>query len=328
VVLGAGAVGGVVGGLLFRSGHGVTLVARGEHLQALQADGLRLETPTYIDVLDIPAIADLASVDWRPDVVVLLAVKSHQTPEALAALAAAAPPAVAVVCVQNGIANEPSAMRLFQNVQAVCVACPTTHLSPGVVQAWAEPVPGLLDIGRYPSGVDRVTEAVAEAFGKAGFRSDAVADIQRWKRRKLILNLGNAIEAVCGPPARGGRLTELVTEEGERTLEAAGLEAATAAEDQARRGDLRWGLIGGRPRPGGSSWQSLARATGNIETDYLNGEIVLLGRIHGVPTPANHLLQQLARDAASGRRGPGFIAESAVLDVLGTSSGDTLDPGT
>ena len=64
-----------------------------------------------------------------------------------------------------------------------------------------------------------------------------------------------------------------------------------------RRADLlQLGMIGGQTRPGGSSWQSLRRGTGDIETDYLNGEIVFLGRMHGVATPANAMIQRLARE--------------------------------
>ena len=67
--------------------------------------------------------------------------------------------------------------------------------------------------------------------------------------------------------------------------------------------------IPGRERGGGSSWQSLARGTGNIESDYLNGEIALLGRLHGVPTPVNALLQRLAAEAAARRDPPGQLTE-------------------
>ena len=52
---------------------------------------------------------------------------------------------------------------------------------------------------------------------------------------------------------------------------------------------------------GSSSWQSLARGTGSIEADYLNGEITLLGRLHGVPTPVNAMLQDVANDMARER---------------------------
>ena len=59
---------------------------------------------------------------------------------------------------------------------------------------------------------------------------------------------------------------------------------------------------------GGSSWQSLARGTGSIEAEFLNGEIVLLGALHGVPTPVNALLQRLAIRAAAEGAGAGILA--------------------
>jgi 2-dehydropantoate 2-reductase len=137
-----------------------------------------------------------------------------------------------------------------------------------------------------------------------------------------VTNLGNAIEAVCGPQARQGRLGDRLTHEGETVLAAAGLEAATADEDRARRADLlRLGKINGNARPGGSTWQSLHRNTGDLETDYLNGEIVLLGRLHAIPTPANELLQQLARDCATGRRAPCSLPEADILGRLDNTAG-------
>ena len=75
------------------------------------------------------------------------------------------------MCLQNGVANEPAALRLFPNVPAVSVARPTSHLEPGVVAAWSTPVTGLLDIGRYPTGIDQVDEGVAAGFRAATFSS-------------------------------------------------------------------------------------------------------------------------------------------------------------
>ena len=68
-------------------------------------------------------------------------------------------------------------------------------------------------------------------------------------------------------------------------------------------------------RGGGSTWQSLARGT-PVETDFLNGEIVRIGTVHGVPTPANVLLRNLAYDAARAGRKPGFMSASQVLSQL------------
>jgi 2-dehydropantoate 2-reductase len=139
----------------------------------------------------------------------------------------------------------------------------------------------------------------------------------RWKYRKLVLNLGNAIEAVTGERGRAGPLAERLAAEGEAVLAAAGIDVASADEDTARRGDLlRMRPIDGRRRQGGSSWQSLARGLGTIESDYLNGEIVLLGRVHGVPTPANDLLQRLARRLAAEGRPPGALTADEVLAQL------------
>jgi 2-dehydropantoate 2-reductase len=110
-----------------------------------------------------------------------------------------------------------------------------------------------------------------------------------------------------------------VWEEGEACLRAAGTEYVSVEEDRARRGDrLHPGDdVSGYPRGGGSSWQSLARGQGTIETDYLNGEIVLLGRLHGVPTPVNGVLQDMANRMARDRVAPGTISPDEVLALLG-----------
>ena len=64
----------------------------------------------------------------------------------------------------------------------------------------------------------------------------------------------------------------------------------------ARRSDaLRLAPVAGKPRGGGSTWQSIARGAGSVETDYLNGEVALLGRLHNIPTPANEALQRISQ---------------------------------
>jgi 2-dehydropantoate 2-reductase len=55
---------------------------------------------------------------------------------------------------------------------------------------------------------------------------------------------------------------------------------------------------------GNSTWQSLVRGAGSVETDYFNGEIALLGRLHGVPAPINAALQRAARATARDNRPP------------------------
>jgi 2-dehydropantoate 2-reductase len=269
-------------------------------------------------VLPIPVTGWAHHVEWREDDVVLLAVKSQDTEVALRQVRACAPRSVAVVCLQNGVANEPAALRRFAHVYGICVMCPASHLEPGVVVASSSPVTALLDIGRYPSGADDVAEQVAAALSSSTMESVVRPDIMRWKYTKLLRNLGNAVDAICGPGHRDTRLAGLAWEEGEACLEAAGIEHVTVDEDRARRGNrLNPGDdVSGYPRGGSSSWQSLARGQRTIETDYLNGEIVLLGRLHGVPTPVNVLLQATANRMAHDRAAPGSITADELLGLL------------
>jgi 2-dehydropantoate 2-reductase len=185
------------------------------------------------------------------------------------------------------------------------------------VQAHSRPTTGILDLGRYPSGVDDTAKQVSAAFAGATFSSDPRPDIMRWKYRKLVLNLGNAVEALTGDRTWSSPLVRGAIEEGEAVLAAAGIDVASREEDADRRGDLiSLQDVGGVPRGGGSSWQSLQRGTGSIETDYLSGEIVRLGRVHGVDTPVNALLQREAAAIALRGDGPGVLGSDELLARL------------
>ncbi len=318
VVFGAGAVGGVVGAQLHRANHDVTLVARGDHFAAIRDRGLGFESPAESVRLDIPVVADVADAGVSPETVVLLTVKTQDTAEAIRALRAVAGSDTPVVCVQNGVESERVVTRGFANVYGVPVMCPCLFLEPGAVRAYSAPITGILDLGRYPEGVDDTAAEIAAAFTSASFVSEVRPDVMRWKYRKLIRNLRNGIEAVCGREASRGRIGEMTTREAEHVLDVAGIDVAPLAEDEARRGSiLQTGPVGGTPRPGGSVWQSLTRQVGTVETDYLSGEIVQLGRLHGVGTPVNALLQRLAFDMASKRTPPATVTEAEFLAMLG-----------
>jgi 2-dehydropantoate 2-reductase len=304
IVYGAGAVGGVVGALLAEAGEEVVLIARGPHAEAIRRSGLRVESPVGTRVVRAAVTEDPVAAAIGEGDVVLLGMKSQDTVAALDALRRSAPATTPVVCLQNGVDNERAALRVFPNVYGVCVMCPCSHLDPGVVEASSHPVPGLLDIGRYPSGIDETCRRTAAAFRRASFESVERPDIMRWKYRKLLMNLGNAVEAVCQRPV-DGEIRRRVIDEGVSCLREAGIEFASEEEDRGRRGDLlNVQPVAGQLREGGSSWQSLERKAGSIESDYLNGEIVLLGRTSGIATPVNSLLQQLAGEMAASGAAP------------------------
>ncbi len=331
IVIGAGAIGGTIGGRLAVGGHEVVLVARGAHLDALRTRGLRLATPDGTSTLDIPAVAGPGELGLREDDVLLLATKTQDAEPLLAEWAwqpvrnsTAAAAALPVVCAQNGVASERIALRRFRQVYGMCVWLPATHLEPGVVEANGVPLAGLLHIGRYPSGADATAEQIGADLTASGFLAPVTADVMRWKYGKLLANLSNATEAVCGHDAwlHATDLRRRVTAEGRAVLDAAGIAYASNKESAAIRADqVQIIPVNRAERSGGSSWQSLTRGTGSIEADYLNGEIVLMARERGIPVPVNEALQRLANQAARDRRPPGSATPDEVLALAALPAG-------
>ncbi|MCY0934078.1 ketopantoate reductase family protein [Streptomyces sp. H34-S4] len=293
IIIGAGAIGATIGGRLAESGSEVVLVARGAHAEALRTHGLRLTTADGERVHHLPVVGGPAELgELRPDDVLLLTVK---TQDALAALEAWADAEVSgggtaaqrlpLLCGQNGVESERLALRRFARVYGVCVWLPATFLEPGVVSALCAPLTGILHIGKAAGGADAPARRIAADLEKAGFAAPVVEDVMRWKHAKLLGNLGNAIQATTGPepePAKAALLLRAIRE----------------AQAEAPAGEVR----------GGSSWQSLARGTGSVEADYLNGEIVLLGRLHGVATPVNDTLRHAANIFAREGLPPGAMS--------------------
>ncbi|WP_328493248.1 ketopantoate reductase family protein [Streptomyces sp. NBC_00414] len=336
IIIGAGAVGGAIGGRLAGSGHDVVLVARGAHHEALRERGLRLVTPDGPSTHRLPTADGPGALgELRADDVLVLAVK---TQDSVAALEAWGPAPVAgggtaaerlpLFCAQNGVESQRLALRRFRRVYGVCVWLPATFVEPGVVSAAGAPLTGILHLGRFPHGTDDTVRAVAADLSASRFEAPVVADVARWQYAKLLANLANAIEAVSGvvDSEEAVALQGRVRAEGEAVLVAAGIPYASEEEQKEARADkMRLvPLDGGPGRGGGSSWQSLSRGTGTIEADYLNGEIGLLGRLHGVSTPLNDLLQRLANGFAREGRGAGSmrVAELARLaDEAAASAG-------
>ncbi|MBL1103633.1 ketopantoate reductase family protein [Streptomyces sp. 5-8] len=318
IIIGAGAVGGTVGGRLAQAGREVVLVARGRHLAALREHGLRLRVPEGELTYRPPAVDGPDPLgELRADDVLVLSVKTQDTVAALDTWAdvpvaggGTAAERLPLVCLQNGVEGGRLALRRFRHVYGVCVWLPSAFVEPGVVSAAGAPLTGILTLGRVPHGTDDTARRIAADLTEAHFEAPVVPDVARWQYAKLLANLGNALEAVAGPVAsdEARALFARVRAEGEAVLAAAGIPYASAAEEQAARGDKVTQVpLDGGPRGGGSSWQSLVRGTGTIEADYLNGEIVLLGRLHGVPAPLNELLQRLADRFARERRAAGSL---------------------
>jgi 2-dehydropantoate 2-reductase len=324
VIYGVGAVGGVLAAKLALSGAEVVGIARGPQLEAIRKTGLLLRTPEGEATVRFGAAGDPEEVPFAEDDVVILAVKTQDTPIALQRLRAAGVSGQAIVCAQNGVTNERFALRRFPNVYAMTVILPATFVTTGEVTAFGAPHAGILDLGRYPSGSDDTAAAIAAALNRAGFASAVDPEIMQAKYGKLVMNLANIIEAALAPGDHAA-LVKAARDEALAVYAAAGIQFRDVGEGDPRRQSLmQFTAIAGASRVGSSTVQSLVRHTGSIETDYLNGEIVLLGRLHDVPTPVNVYFSGLAQRIVGEKLKPGVIsaAEAAhEIAVLGAVAG-------
>lgn len=311
IVFGAGAVGSLVGGRLRQGGADVMLVGRRPHVEAIASGGLRLRTAQGTETVEVPAVETLTELSPHPDDLVLITAKTQDT-GAIHDTIAAWNPDAAIVCGTNGVEHERTALRRFARVYAMVVQTPAQFERPGEVTALCGPTNALLDLGRYPSGVDdTASELAAIIEASPHLSSVADPDIMVKKYGKLLVNLGNVPDAALGLAGRRHPLTTLAGDEAKHTYEAAGIRWEQSAEQDVtykkRMGELRFEIPEGDTFLGGSTWQSLAKGSTSLETDYFNGEIVLLGRLHGVPTPANEFLQHFAQRMLRERIGAGSM---------------------
>ena len=317
IVYGAGAIGGVVGGHLALTGTDVVLIGRPGHIQAINEHGLRFVTPTGTHTLRLPAVTSPDQIDFRPDDIVLLCAKGQNTEEALHDLRAVVDD-MPVFCLQNGVRNEETALRHFPRVYGVMVRVGGVYVTDGEVIARRDP-PGWLIIGKYPAGKDDLAEAAAQRLRRAGFFVLVTPDVMPYKWGKLMLNLGNAIGAITN--ARGGandRVHAAVHEEAQRVLSRAGIRWISNEElaevwpesTERPRGSIR-------TEAQSSTWQSLARRQGTVETDFLNGEIVRRAEALGLKAPVNQGLLRIAEEMAANGDTPGKYSPAELCRLLG-----------
>ncbi|MEE2875576.1 MAG: ketopantoate reductase C-terminal domain-containing protein, partial [Chloroflexota bacterium] len=148
----------------------------------------------------------------------------------------------------------------------------------------------------------------------SGFSATPDEEIMKLKYAKLITNLNNAVGAICGFESDSKDLYSRLKDEALDILDKAAIEFDRERETQ------KYTLLGraevsGAPRGGSSSWQSVIRG-GQIEVDFLNGEIVLIAKKMGIDAPANSLIQELAQKTAHETLKPGWISPKEILEIL------------
>jgi 2-dehydropantoate 2-reductase len=265
IVYGAGGIGSIIGGHLFRTGKDVVLVGNGQHVDRIREAGLRLLTPDETYVLKIPAYktADELTPFGEDDVVILTA-KSQHTATCLGQLKnAGAPRSLPIVCAQNSIVNEPAATRVFDNVHGAVLNMPAIFLTPGEVIHPITGNGGFIEMGRYPVGSDELARGVAHALLEAGFACKVIDHVMRTKGAKTLLNLNNALEAITDAKGDADAYNRAARAEAEEIWRRAGIEWEDFNEYEKRSKAIRGtnkmprGYEGDTKRS--STWQSLVK---------------------------------------------------------------------
>lgn len=281
-VMGAGAVGCYFGAMLARAGHGVTLIGRSQHVEAIRQHGLLLEHRDFKDHVRVAATTDAIGVVEAD--VVLFCVKSADTEAAGRLIAPHLKQGAVVLCLQNGVDNAERLQATIDQIAVPAIVYVAAEMAgPGHVKHHGR---GELIIGASPSSA-----SVAATFTQAGVPtavSDKVAN-ELWL--KLITNCAyNALSAVAQMPY--GRLfkvdgvTEVV-----RTVVRECTEVASALDIAVPENidETVLALAGSMPNQYSSTAQDLARGK-KTEIDYLNGYVVRKGEELSIPTPVNRAL--------------------------------------
>jgi thiosulfate/3-mercaptopyruvate sulfurtransferase len=326
VVIGAGAVGITLAAELQAAGKDVVLAARGTQLAELQAGRFTYIRPTGTRSLTLPAVGSPTELALSQDDVLVLATKTQDADAALADWAwqpvslagGSSRPAAAVlplITTQNGLDAERAALRRFATVLAGVIWVAATYVRTGEVVTAGGPAVGVIWLGAYPDRAHPGLAAIAGDLSAAGFLVEVVDDISRWKAAKLLASVTFALDALYEPGDPRADAATLLREEARHILTAAGQGIADAAEEATVDfGRFVADSVPGHER-GTSSWQSLTRS-GSLESDFLNGEIVLTARLLGLRAPANEAVLERIRSAARAGTRPRSLPPADLLATL------------
>jgi 2-dehydropantoate 2-reductase len=321
-VAGAGSIGCFVGGMLVAAGRKVALLARPRVIGEIERHGLRL---TSFEGLDRTIAANQMTLTEDPAVfaeagVVLVTVKSADTPDIADLIARHAPADALIVSLQNGVGNASILRERLPGRRVLAGMVPFNVISPGE--------------GRYHRATegDIVIEAddagSAEMLSVPDLTMRPSADIAGVQWGKLLLNLNNALNALSGLPLRRQlaqrewrRLFAEQIAEGLAAIKAEGITPVSSTPLPAgwmpyllRLPDPIFELLLGRtmkidPEARSSMWEDLQRGR-RTEVDYLQGVITGIASRRGLQAPLCSRIVALIKDAeAKGKGSPGLTPD-------------------
>ncbi|WP_454905346.1 ketopantoate reductase family protein [Variovorax gossypii] len=288
-VMGAGAVGCYYGAMLARAGHEVVLVGRPVHVEAVNANGLRLETRAFDEQVRMAASTEPGAVKGAD--LVLFCVKSTDSESAAAQIGPHLAPGALVLTLQNGVDNDERVRAVLpasNEVAAAVVYVATGMAGPGHVKHNGR--------GELVIAPSRRSEEVARHLVAAGVPTQISDNVRGSLWAKLILNCAyNALSAITQLPygvlVQGAGVNDVIRDVVAECLAVAKAEGVEVPGDTDAA--LR-GIAQTMPAQYSSTAQDLARGKLS-EIDHLNGLVVRRGEALGVPTPANRVLFVLVK---------------------------------
>jgi 2-dehydropantoate 2-reductase len=300
-VRGAGGIGGYFGARRARAGESVAFVARGEHLRAIQANGLAVRSIAGDIMVTAPATDDPRRLPelLGPVDLVLVCVKSYDTEAAAEALRPVLGPDTGVLTLQNGIVNIDTLVRVLGPARVVggLVYGFTVIEAPGVVRHTQG---GRLVFGELDGRESARARAFLEAGRRAGLAIELSPRIREalWQKYVMICALSSMTSATRRPIGdiracpESREMTRAILEELGAIAKAEGV---GLGDDVARRGMAAADALDADSYS--SLYHDLVRGR-RLELEALQGHAVRLGARHGIPTPALFAVYAILRPSA------------------------------
>ncbi|WP_022873294.1 ketopantoate reductase family protein [Nesterenkonia alba] len=322
VIIGAGAVGAGTAAELALRGREHLLIGRGEQIRHIAAHGLSYRRPDGVTQVPITTCEGIEAAELQPEDLLIMATKTQHVEEASQQVAwksvgeGTAATDLPILTLQNGMEAERILLRRFERVYGGSILIPASYTRTGEVISGAAPKIATFVLGRAPRGLDDTAEQIADLLRGIDWLVQTSDDVIRWKARKLLHSVKNGLELLNTDDEARQRAGKALSAEARAVFDAAGIDPADDAE---RTVDLSQFQVDERSgySPGQqSTWQSFTRGASSHEADYLNGQIVLLGRELGVPTPVNAALQRALGEAWLHGQRPGEIPAAGVLAAI------------
>jgi 2-dehydropantoate 2-reductase len=300
VIFGTGGVGGYFGGRLAQAGEDVTFVARGEHLRAIKANGLRVDSSSG-DFVVHPAKATDNVSDVGETELVILGVKAWQVPEAARAIRPVVGPKTTVVPLQNGVDAVPQLVAELgvDNVIGGLCRIVSFVVGPGHIRH-AGFTPSII-IGELDNRQSERIDTIARVFKHAGLDTTVATDIQvaLWTKFLFIASF-SGVGAMAGAPAgvlradpkwRAQMLSAM-----EEIYALAHARGVNLPPDSVAK---VMAAVDGLPEDATSSMQRDIAAGKPSELESQNGAVVRMAREAGIDVPTHTLIYEALRPLAA-----------------------------